>query len=145
MSCWTHITACLSVETGIIEKQRELIKAVKNYIYAKTAPKITGSEHDVDFFVNIPSGHNFYTSRDCSHCKYNDTITWIAKGEFTCEAPNEYKCKGGEYQTCVVISIQGDLRDRTKDETQAEFDKFLEYIKKKFLVRDYSVNIEADC
>ena len=28
MSCWTHITACLSVETGIVAKKPQLFKEI---------------------------------------------------------------------------------------------------------------------
>ena len=145
MSCWTHITACLSVETGIIAKKPELKRKVKQYL--KNAPKITGSEADADVFVNIQSGHNFYTSRNCERCVYKDTLRDIkVDGEdwTECDAPTGHKCSA-EYQTCIVISIQGDLRDRMKDETQKEFDAFLKYIEKEYWVRDYSVNIEGDC
>ena len=61
-----------------------------------------------------------------------------------CDAPEDYDCSA-DYQTCVVISIQGDLRDRTKEETQKEFNEFMKYITTKCYIRDYSVNIEGDC
>lgn len=145
MSCWTHITACLSVDTSIIDKKPALKRKVKEYL--KDAPVITGSEADADVFVNIQTGHNFSTNRDCDHCKWKDTLrdVTIDGEEYTeCDAPNRYNC-WGEYQTCIVISIQGDLRDRTKEQTQKEFDAFLKYIEKEYWVRDYSINIEGDC
>lgn len=111
MSCWTHITACFSVDTGIIAKKAEVLKRVKSYL--KTAPKITGSESDADIFVNVQKGYDVFGS-------------------------------GGKFQTRVVISIQGDLRDRMYDQTKEEFDEFLKYIKDKYYIRDYSVNIERD-
>lgn len=144
MSCWTHITACLSVETGMVEKKPTLKKKVKEYL--KEAPKITGSEADADVFVNIQSDHNFWTSRDCKHCKYKDTIKDIkVNGEdwIECDAPTGHDCSAG-YQTCIVISIQGDLRDRMYEQTKEEFDTFLEYLKKEYYIRDYSLNIEGE-
>jgi hypothetical protein len=141
MSSWTHITACLSVETGALD--HDIVDRVRGYI--ALGPKITGSEQDADIFVNLPSGFNFYTSCDCQNCKYKDTIKWIGKGEFECDRPFEdERCPEGEYQTCVVISIQGDLRDRTIAETDEEFNTFFEYITKKYHVRDYSINIDGD-
>jgi hypothetical protein len=140
MSSWVHITACLSVETSIADN--DIVDRVKGYL--ALGPKITGSEQDADVFVNLQSGYNFYTNYDCDHCQYKNSIKWIKKGEFTCDKPYGEDCPEGEYQTCVVISVQGDLRDKYKFETEHEFNEFLEYINKKFYVRDYSVNIKED-
>ena len=144
MSSWTHITACLSVETGMVEKRPELRKKIKQFL--KDAPKITGSEGPADVFINIQSGYNFSTSHDCEHCKYKDSLHDIienGKEYQECDAPENHDCFA-EYQTCVVISIQGDLRDREFSRTKEEFEKFLEYVKDKFQVRDYTYNIEGE-
>lgn len=144
MSCWTHITACLSVETYMVEKKPELRKRIKQFL--KDAPKITGSEGPADIFINIRSGYNFYTNWDCEHCRYKDSLHDVIKNgkEYQeCDAPENHDCSA-EYQTCVVISIQGDLRDRIKDQTQKEFDNFMKYLTTKFYVRDYSLNIEGE-
>lgn len=141
---WTHITACLSVDTSIIEKKPEMRKQIKEFL--KSAPKITGSERDVDIFVNIQSGYNFSTSHDCEHCEYRSTLRDViedGKEYQECDAPDGHDCSA-KYQTCVVISIQGDLRDRTVTQTKEEFDAFLKYIESDYYVRDYSVNIEGD-
>lgn len=144
MSMWTHITACLSVETGIIDTKSNLKKYVLSDL-KKNAPKITGSEGNADVFVNVQSGHNFFTSYDCEHCKYQDTLRDVTDEDGTeyqeCDAPDGHKCSG-DYQTCVTISIQGDLRDRAETETREEFEKFLAYVKDKYYIRDYAVNIE---
>lgn len=140
MSRWTHITSCLSVDTFHLSLEPE--KMVQEYL--EKAPKITGSEGDADVFVNVPNGYNTYLSHDCKHCTWNDTLrTTIVNGEEyeECDAPDGYDCSA-EYQTCVVISIQGDLRDKGKEETEEEFKKFLEYIEKEYTIRDYSVNIK---
>lgn len=144
MSHWTHITACLSVETGITAKKRVLKRKVE--VILAQAPKITGSEGNADVFVNIQSGHNFSTSYDCEHCKYSGSLHDIienGKEYQECDAPENHDCSA-EYQTCVVISIQGDLRDRMKDQTQKEFNNFMKYLTTKFYVRDYSLNIEGE-
>ena len=144
MSCWTHITACLSVETGMVAKRPELRKRIKEFL--KDAPKITGSEGPADIFVNIQSGYNFSMSHDCKHCKYKDSLRDIIVDEKEyqeCDAPEGHDCSA-RYQTCVVISIQGDLRDRTKDQTQKEFNDFMKYLTMQFYIRDYSLNIEGE-
>lgn len=144
MSCWTHITACLSVETGIVAKKPELKRRVKEFL--KNAPEITGSEGPADVFVNIQSGYDWYMSRDCERCKYRDSLRDIIENgeEYQeCDSPKGYDCSA-EYQTRVIISIQGDLRDRMKDQTEREFNDFIKYITTEYYVRDYSVNIEGE-
>lgn len=144
MSYWTHITACLSVETNIAAKKPQLMKQVKEYL--QDAPKITGSEGNADIFVNIPSGYNWYVSIDCEHCKYNDTIqeyTDKEGGYFECDRPEDYDCSA-KYQTCVVISIQGDLRDRTRQHTKKEFNEFKKYLSRVWYIRNYTVKIEGE-
>ena len=49
-----------------------------------------------------------------------------------------------QYQSCIIISIQGDLRDKDGETTKEEFINFLNYIKAKYIVRDYSINIEDE-
>lgn len=142
MSWWTHITACLSVDTGLAEPRGHVKKVITKEL--KEAPKITGSERDADVFVNVQSGSNFWISEDCDHCPYDNTREFTESGGYTCEGPDDFKCPRAEYQTCVTISIQGDLRDRTKEQTQAEFDEFLKFIKQRYYLRDYSINIKGD-
>lgn len=145
MSMWTHITACMSVETGIVAKKPALKKQVKEYL--DKAPKITGSEGPADVFVNIQSGYSFYTSYDCDRCEYKDSIIELKdeNGDdyMMCSAPDKHDCSA-EYQTRVVISVQGDLRDRVKEETEKEFEEFKKYVEKLGYIRDYAVNIEGE-
>ena len=145
MSMWTHITACMSVETGIVAKKPELRRRVKEFL--KSAPEITGSEGPADIFVNIQGGYNFYTSHDCDRCKYKDSIIELKdeNGDdyMMCSAPDKHDCSA-EYQTRVVISVQGDLRDRVKEETEKEFEEFKKYVEKLGYIRDYAVNIEGE-
>lgn len=147
MSKWVHITACLSVDTFLGKEASELKQTVEKLL--EKAPKITGSEGPADVFVNIQSGWNLSTwDYDCAHCKYKDTkhkVTENGKEWEECDGPDEHDCFG-HFQTCIVISIQGDLRDKTKKATENEFNRFLKYISKrcKWWLRDYSVNIIED-
>lgn len=142
MSKWTHITSCLSVETGLTQPRSVLKKIITKSL--KEAPKITGSEGCADVFVNVKSGYNFWTSADCNRCPFGETAEWSKDGGYSCEAPEGTECPNGKYQSCVIISVQGDLRDRVPEQTQKEFDEFLEYLKTRFYIRDYTVNIERD-
>ena len=115
--------------------------------FLKNAPEITGSEGPADIFVNIQGGHNFSTTHDCERCEYKDSLHDVVDNDGKeyqeCDAPENHNCFT-EYQTCIVISIQGDLRDRMKDQTQKEFDNFMKYLTTKFYVRDYSLNIGGE-
>ena len=117
MSRWTHITSCMSVDT-CIENRKRIKKSIMNYI--NNAPKITGSEGDAEVYVTLQRGYNV------SSWKQDGT------GDFI------------QYQTCIIISIQGDLRDKDGESTKEEFIEFLHYIEKEYIIRDYSINIEDE-
>lgn len=141
MSRWVHITSCMSVDTCIGD--HNLIDLVKATLIK--APKITGSEGDADIYVNLQSGYNYSScDSDCEHCKYGKTAKHLKKGIIKCDAPDNYNCPQAKYQTCVVISIQGDLRDRLPSQTQKEFSKFYKFIEDNYIIRDYSLNIEGE-
>lgn len=114
MSRWTHITSCMSVDT-CIENRKRVKKSIIDYI--NKAPKITGSEHDAEVYVTLQRGYNISSWKQDK------------KGDFI------------KYQSCIVVSIQGDLRDKDGISTKEEFINFLDYIGKKYIVRDYSINI----
>ena len=139
MSDWTHIVAIFDVETYIEDKNIKEIIEEK----LKNAPKITGSEGNADVFVNVLSGHNVWCGCDCGHCQYKDTIIDYDEGSFSCDANEDYECPEGKYQTIVVISVIGDLRDRNKETTKAEYETFLKFLKEDcdFDIRNKTVKI----
>ena len=139
MSNWTHITACIYLETDIEDNNiEEIIREI-----LQKAPLITGSEGNVDIFVNVLSGHNSYTSCDCFHCPFGHTMRKEKNGS-SCLAPQEYECKEGIFQTSVAITIIGDLRDRVKSQTKAEYDNFIKWLKQRFSIRLKTCNIRED-
>ena len=117
MSRWTHITSCMSVDT-CIENRKRIKKSIVDYI--NKAPKITGSEGDAEVYITLQRGYNISSWK---RNKNNDFV---------------------HYQSCIIISIQGDLRDKDGETTKEEFINFLNYIKQKYIVRDYSINIEDE-
>lgn len=117
MSRWTHITSCMSVDT-CIENRKRVKKSIINYI--NKAPKITGSEHDAEVYVTLQRGYNISSWKQDK------------KGDFI------------KYQSCIVVSIQGDLCDKDGISTKEEFINFLNYIRKEYIIRDYSINIEDE-
>ena len=140
MSYWTHIVGVLYVDTYIEDAD---IKTRIEKLLAD-APLITGSEQDADVYVNVPAGHNIHTSIDCASCIYKDTIRHYPDG-FECDAPEHYDCPTGEYQTRVVITVMGDLRDRMRSETKKEWNAFHRYIAKTlgFTIRQATCRIDG--
>lgn len=126
MSYWTHIVAIIEVDT--YKQDKNIKEIVENML--KSAPKITGSERDADIFVNVLSGHNVWMGADCDHCQYKDTIVYNDNGSFNCDADDNYKCPEGEYQTRVIITVVGNLRDRMREQTKREYKEFYNYLKK---------------
>ena len=125
MSAWTHLTAVVEVDTFIEDDNIKTIVEEK----LKLAPKITGSEMNADIFVNVPNWKNTYISFDCKKCIYLNTLIEDVE-EFSCTSPEDYTCPSGEYQTRAIITICGNLRDRVIEETEKQYIKFMEYLKK---------------
>lgn len=125
MSYWTHIVGVFHVET--YTETNDLKTYIEDLL--KDAPRITGSEEDASIYVNIPPGHNVWTSCGCASCEYGNTIKHYSDG-FECDAPEHYDCPTGEYMTRAVITVQGDLRDRMKSETKKEWKAFHKYLVK---------------
>lgn len=69
----------------------------------KWAPQITGSEEDAEVFVNALGGYNLSS--------WSDGVR-------------------ENYQTRVVITVIGDLRDKTGKETEKEWSEFKTFIEK---------------
>ena len=118
MSNWTHVTGCLYVETY---KERKNIKKYVEKMLEK-APKITGSEGDLDIFVNPLSGYNV------SSYKTDKNGDWL------------------HYQTCVAITMVGNLRDTEIKYKKPEILEFLKYIEKflEFDIFYHSISIYED-
>ena len=88
-----------SIDVDTFKESHTIKKDVEKML--KNAPKITGSEGPADVFVNVLSGY---------------TISSYENG------------KKEKFQTRVVITVIGDLRDRTKDQTEKEWNDFKNFI-----------------
>ena len=139
MSSWTHIVASIDVDTYI--EDHDIQSVVEGML--EGAPRITGSEGDANIFVNVLPGHNSWTSKDCNHCKYG-TAGGLG---LDCDAEDDYVCQSGEYQTRVVITVVGDLRDRIKAATHKEWKAFQKYVARKngcdFMIRNCACRIQG--
>jgi hypothetical protein len=139
MSNWTYIVSTIDIDTNIedINIKERVLEILKD------APKITGSERNADVFVNILSGHNVSIGCDCEHCKNKESIINYENGSFSCEREDNFICPEAEYQTRVIITIAGSLRDRVKEETKEEYKKFIKFIKSQpdFYIMNKTVSI----
>ena len=125
MSKWTHIIGSFYIDTN--EKTEDLKSYIEEQL--KFAPKITGSESNIDIFVNPLSGYNTSVMPDCDKCKYKNTLRRSkTNGYLECDADNGYHCPEGNYQTCAVVTIVGDLRDRDAEITISETESFIDYL-----------------
>lgn len=97
MSSWTYVTGAICVDTY----SENALNKVKEFL--ETAPKITGSERNADIFLNQPSGHN------AGNYGFDEIGNVIDK----------------EWDTRVIITIFGTLRDRTKYKTKKEYKEFI--------------------
>lgn len=142
MSSWTHIVAAIDVDTFI--DSHTIQQDVEKLLAA--APKITGSEGDADVFVNVLSGYNHHIYRDCERCDFYEGES--SDGKLYCRKGDGDSCLDSKFQTRVVITVIGDLRDRDREETKQEWLAFKTYIYKSvndtgFWVRNCSCNILA--
>lgn len=137
MSHWTHIVGVMHVDTYVE------VDDIKAYVEdkLKNAPKITGSEEDAAVFVNPEPGYNISISCDCDRCDYKHTIENYEDGSYGCCAPDDYVCPRGKYQSRVIITVYGDLRDRMRAQTRKEWNDFHRFVAKEL---DFGIRI-ATC
>jgi hypothetical protein len=115
MSVWTYVTGAIAIDTY----SEEAIEKVEDFL--STAPKITGSERNVDIFINQPTGYNVSESR----LSKDDRLVW------------------DRYETRVIITLHGTLRDREIIETQKEVELFIQALEERFDI-DYKSILVTD-
>lgn len=117
MSNWTHVIGSIYIET--YRERKDIQSYVKNKL--KNAPKITGSEDDVEIFVKKLNGYNL------SSWKTDKNNNFL------------------QYQTCLCVTLVGDLRDRDMETTKKEVFDFINYIEKLgFVIVYHSISIYED-
>ena len=124
MSWWTYIVATIDVD--IWQERHDIKEYVENLL--KDAPPITGSEGNADVFVNVRGGHSVTVFPNCKLCPFFGG--YDSEDEWICRKPTPIKCPEPEteYQSRVVITVAGDLRDRYMPQTQAEWQAFKKYV-----------------
>ena len=124
MSWWTYIIGSIDVDT--LEERHDIKEYVEELV--KNAPPITGSEGNADVFVNVRSGHSVTIMPDCPLCPFFGG--YDSEDNEICRMPKYARClePETEYQSRVVITVVGDLRDRYKPQTKAEWRAFRKFV-----------------
>lgn len=113
MSLWTHVVGAVYVNM-YTQATAQTLNYARHMIM--NAPKVTGSEGDMQVYIHLLSGYNNHLFDGGTEVKW---------------------------QTGVVISLVGDLRDRTIEKTNQELKAFLDYIKdNQCYMRSLSVTVE---
>ena len=117
MSRWTHITGTIKVDTLSQIKREDFQRWLESRV--ALLPKITGSERDADIWIKEKPGYNLSTWE-------NDTKI--------------------EYQTNAVITIDGDLRDRSQEEVIKELNELFETITRNlhWMIDQYTILIDDE-
>ena len=118
MSKWTYVIGTVKVDTFSSSSAEAMFIAqtVVNHL-----PKITGSERDVEYYFNLIKGPNTSSTFD----------------DFGCHT-NLYK-NFYEYQSEVLVTFQGSLRDREFEETLKEVTKTVNRLSKRLWVNECSI------
>lgn len=129
MSYWTHILGVLEVHP-VGRTQHEMTYILNTVL--DHLPLVTGSEGDMEWFVNVNPHANSFSSHDEFEQRTNNLI----------DGYGDHNAKSGWLRTSdrYYITVFGSLRDRMFRETFTELQKWLVRLSKRVMV--YSVNIE---
>ena len=133
MSYWTHVNGSIVVDVfGRTQEESEyVLKTVLKHL-----PVVTGSESDMDVFIQRQSGTNIGSSQD----EYGMTTDNLVD-----DYGDRSRIRGWlEVQTKYILTVQGDLRDRMFDDTFREFMNWLCRLSKRVSVESVLVRIEAE-
>lgn len=126
MSNWVYISGTITV-SPLGRSQAE-----KRYILDTVLahlPRVTGSEEDMNIYAIQKNGHNYSSSCD--------------EFEQFSNLYNEKYFKTFEMQDDYLIIVDGNLCDRTFNETLREFTKWLCRLSKRVLVTDIIVIVKG--
>lgn len=131
MSYWTYINGTIEVSPlGRTQEEKEyILKTVLNHL-----PRVTGSEGDMDVYINQENGYTTSCSCDEHEDRTNNLI----------DRYGNKSCKGWlKIQDHYLITVNASLRDREFDETYREFIKWLIRLSKRVYVEDILVRIKG--
>lgn len=109
MSYWTHVRGIIELETFGRTSAESIFRA---QTVIDHLPRITGSEGPVDYYLNLVKGYN--VSGNCDEFMNHSNLY----------NPDSY-FRTIEHQTKMLLTINGDLRDRYIEDTIKETTKML--------------------
>ena len=132
MSFWTYINGTITVKPmGRTQpEKRYILDTVLEHL-----PRVTGSEGDMEIYVNQRAGHNVSCSCDEFGMRTDNLVAMYG-----------YKSrKRGwhETQDQYLLTVKAGLRDRMFDETKREFLNWLCRLAKRVMVEEVLVNIQG--
>lgn len=117
MSQWAYVSGVIvwNLGLGYVDKIPSYARQL-----LKNAPKVTGSEGDMTIRISQPKGYNFSSG--------------VVGKDGT------YEIKHG--QSIVLLTLHGDLRDKSGEATMDEITQLIEYIdKQRGFVESYCIRI----
>lgn len=129
MSKWTHVTGAIRIDTYARSDAEAvyIAQTVANHL-----PRITGSERDAAVYVNLEAGHNASSTDDEFGRPSN------LGGRWTRNRRNLF-----DTQSKCVLTITGDLRDRSLGQTVRETSRMLARLASRLDVEACSVTVSG--
>ena len=130
MSWWTYITGTIEVSVpGRTQAECDyILRTVLDHL-----PPVTGSEHDMEIFVNKSD----YLNTSCSHDELGDRTENLV--DFYGNKTEKYGWL--EYNSHYIVSVTGSFRDRVMSETVKEFMNWMTRFSKRMQVESVLVKI----
>lgn len=125
MSMWTHTRGVLVINCFYGATQQYKDDIVDEIV--RNAPKVTGSENDLEIQVVRALGDNGFCAE------------WF----YDIQDQKEYQVTYYQQQRYTLI-LNGDYRDREYAQTKEEFEKLLDYLARRLDVDTCLVNLYAD-
>lgn len=134
MSTWTHIIGSFCIRE--YHPYRGYAEDMRNLFKTKKFPHITGSEQDIEIFVNSSKHLGYNGHVDCKKCQFADF-----KND-DCLATADDDCTLTRFPEKYFITIFGNLRDRSLKQTKEECLAFIAELEATFdLLENYSITI----
>lgn len=132
MSCWTYITGTINVDVpGRTQPEIEyILKTIMDHL-----PVVTGSERDMEVYLNRVEGDNCSSSHD-EYEMWTNNLT---------DGYGDKNRKGGwlRTQSQYLITVNASLRDRMFEQTFREFMKWLCRLSKRINIDSIFVKIKG--
>lgn len=132
MSCWTYINGTINVSVpGRTQAEIDyILQTILDHL-----PRVTGSERDMDVYINRHRGHNSSCSCDEYEMNTNNLVDRYG---------NKTQKQGWlRTQNIYTLTVNASLRDRMMKQTVKEFMKWLCRLSKRLSVDSVLIRIDG--